>query len=342
MPTSTEEKFRIEYLKTVGICNNGFSGRGFSNPVDIAINPDNRIFILNRCDPTRRTAIRIGICNIEEDYLGEFGYGYGDGDGQFVQPTCMAFDKQDFLHVTDEHNNRVSVFDSSGKYVSKWGIPGTGEGKINNPAGIAFDSQNFGYVVNQLENRIQKFTSTGEFVMGWGEEGSGTGQFNRPWGITTDENNNVYVADWRNDRVQKFSSEGLFLKSFGDTGESEGKFQRPSDVAVDKNGNIYVSDWGNERVQIITSTGDFHTTLLGSATPSKWANDFFESNQDELVERKKSNLKPNLPPHLNSPYHTSSQTESYFWGPIAVSLDSQERLYVVESNRHRFQVYSKV
>ena len=107
--------------------------------------------------------------------------------------------------------------------------------------------------------------------MGWGEEGSGTGQFNRPWGITTDENNNVYVADWRNDRVQKFSSEGLFLKSFGDTGESEGKFQRPSDVAVDKNGNIYVSDWGNERVQIITSTGDFHTPLLGSATPSKWA-----------------------------------------------------------------------
>ena len=52
-------------------------------------------------------------------------------------------------------------------------------------------------------------------------------------------------------------------------------------------------------------------------------------------------LTPELPPHLTTPYHVSSQTEPYFWGPVAVSLDREGRLYVVETNRHRFQVYQK-
>jgi hypothetical protein len=50
---------------------------------------------------------------------------------------------------------------------------------------------------------------------------------------------------------------------------------------------------------------------------------------------------PELPAHLNTPYHVSSQTEPYFWGPVSVSLDREGRLYVTETNRHRFQVYQK-
>ena len=52
-----------------------------------------------------------------------------------------------------------------------------------------------------------------------------------------------------------------------------------------------------------------------------------------------SNLDPDIPGHLNTPYHISSQTESYFWGPVSVRIDANNRLYVVESNRHRIQIY---
>jgi hypothetical protein len=55
----------------------------------------------------------------------------------------------------------------------------------------------------------------------------------------------------------------------------------------------------------------------------------------------KANLFPELPAHLNTPYHISSQTEPYFWGPVSVSLDREGRIYVTEANRHRFQVYQK-
>jgi hypothetical protein len=41
------------------------------------VHNDSRIFILNRCDPLRAAAIRVGICTLDEEYLGEFGKGFG-------------------------------------------------------------------------------------------------------------------------------------------------------------------------------------------------------------------------------------------------------------------------
>ena len=96
----------MKYLKTIGIVNNGDNGRGFTNPCDVAHAKDGRIYVINRCDYVRRTAIRVGILNFEEEYLGEFSNGYGDGDGQFVKPVAIAIDSGGRLFVTDEFNKR--------------------------------------------------------------------------------------------------------------------------------------------------------------------------------------------------------------------------------------------
>ena len=71
------------------------------------------------------------------------------------------------------------------------------------------------------------------------------------------------------------------------------------------------------------------------------AADFLNVNPDEKRTREMSNLIPELPPHINTPYHISSQTEPYFWGPVSVKLDREGRLYVTEANRHRVQIYQK-
>ena len=215
------------------------------------------------------------------------------------------------------------------------------QGQLNGPAGIAFDSQNNVFIADQHNNRVQKFTADGGFLLGWGGPGDGESQFNLPWGIAVDVDDNVYVADWRNDRVQKFSNSGQFIASYGGPGTGEGEFNRPASVAVDGEGYIYVADWGNERVQIFDADGGFQVLLRGEGTASKWAAEYFEVNPEEKKERDTSNLFPKLPEHLTSPYHVSSQTEPYFWGPVSVSLDKDGRLYVTETNRHRFQVYQK-
>ena len=330
-----------DYVKTVGIVNNGFNGRGFANPYDIAFQPDGRIYVINRCDPGRAGAIRVGVCNLDEDYLFEFGKGYGQGDGQFVWPVAMAFGTDDRLYITDEHNHRVTVYDSSGEFVTCWGEKGSNPGQFKGPSGIAVDRDGSIVIADQENGRVQRFTAAGDFIAAWGEPGDGDGQLDLPWGVGLGPDGSVFVADWHNDRIQKFSPDGSYLKTIGSPGSGEGQLKRPSGVAVDSSGNIYVADWGNERVQIFDEDGNSVSILRGQATVSKWGMDYFSSNPEEWEVRQASELQSDLPEHLNTPYLTSSQTEPYFWGPVAVRFDDQDRLYVVETNRHRFQVYAK-
>ena len=129
--------------------------------------------------------------------------------------------------------------------------------------------------------------------------------------------------------------------SFGDPGREDHQVYRPADVAVDAVGFIYVADWGNERVQVLGPDGSFQLKLRGEATVSKWAREFLDVNPDESLTRDQSNLIPDLPSHLDTPYLVSTQAEPYFWGPTSVNLDGQGRLYVTESSRHRVQIYQK-
>ena len=338
---TTAQNFTLDYVKTVGLATNQV-GRGFINPYDVAFSSDGRIFVLNHCDSARKNLMRVGIVNLEEEYLGEFGKGSGAGDDQFNSPVAMAFDSQDRLYITDELNHRVTIFDRSGDFLGKWDTKGSGDGEFNGPAGIAIDQQDNIYIVDQHNSRVQKLDTAGKYLGQWGEHGSGPGQFNLPWGVATDKSGDVDVADWRNDRVQKFSPDGTFIASFGESGTGDGQFHRPSAVAVDSQGNMYIADWGNERVQVLDASGVFQMKLRGQATESKWAMEYLSSAPEEYELRKGVEKFPDPAPRLASAYHVSSQTESYFWGPVSVTLDDAGRLYVTEANRHRLQIYQKV
>ena len=163
-----------------------------------------------------------------------------------------------------------------------------------------------------------------------------------PWGIAVDAAGDVYVADWRNDRIQKFDPDGSHIASWGASGQGEGEFHRPSGVAVDGEGDIYVADWGNERLQVLGADGGFRVALRGESGVSKWGEDYFTANRDELEERRKADLEPELELLPDDFFREqSASVEKLFWGPTSVKLDGQGRIYVVESCRHRIQVYLK-
>ena len=336
--TTGTAALELSYVKTIGMTSNSPTGRGFANPVDIAFTQDGRILVVNRGE---YVFSRVTICDLHEEYFGEIGSD-GEGDGQFRMPSAIAIDSKGNVYTADEYLHRITVFDSSGAFAAKWGEQGSDPGQIDGPSGLAIDSDDNVYVVDQRNDRIQKFTSDGSLVAAWGESGDGPGQFNRPWGIGLDSSGNIYVADWRNDRIQKLSPDGEPIMQIADPGEEPGQLQRPAGVAVSDDGYIAVADWGNERVQIFDPEGGLVKLLQGEATLSKWAEDFLAANPDEASTRAMSNLLPDLPDHLQSKYHVASQTEPYFWGPTSVNFDSEGRLYVTESARHRFQVYERV
>ena len=332
----------MDYIKTIGINSNQPRGRGFNHPYDIAISSGGRIYVLNRMYPQSTEGIRIQICDLADNWHGEFGNGPGDDKDSFRVPVAMTFDSNDKLYVTDESFHQIKMFNTDGDFLDVWGGPEVQDKFIHAPAGICVDSNDSILVVEQYRGCITRIDSDGNIIAKFGKPGSGDGQFNLPWGITVDRQNNIYVADWRNDRIQKFDAFGHFLMTIGESGHNDGQLHRPSSVAVDSDGNIYVADWGNERIQVFDANGILLNIMCGEATLSKWALEWLEVNKDEYNARKNSNLViAELPTHLNSPYHVSSQTEHLFWGPVSVKLDTENRFYVTEHSRHRIQIFQR-
>ena len=336
----------IRYSHTVGSLSN--QGRGFQNPVDVALDSQGVMYVLNRAGPElpiRLPYKRVSMCTVDEEFLGEFGTG-GTAVGEFWWPSSLASDNQDRLYVTDEALNRVTVFSTTGEVLDTWGEEGSGPGQISHPSYIACDADDNLLIADSGNHRIQKFTTDGRFIESWGTYGTGEGRFNAPWGIALDGEGAVYVSDWGNNRIQKLAPNGDFVGQLPHAGATQAESNRishPAGLCVDAEGIIYVADWGNERVRVLSPEGELLATLRGESETPTWANEYFEANPEEGALRLESDLSPSvdLPGGLGttSDREESANVEKLFWGPTAVKLDGQGNLLVVDSCRHRIQVY---
>ena len=322
----------LQYSHSIG--RGEFSGPGFRNPVAVALGADDSMYVVNRSYEYRPDGKRITICTVDEDYIGEFARGVHTAgvtdivteDGSLIWPTSVALDQAGNVYVADEWLNRISIFTKDGEWVGKWGTEGSGDGAIKSPSGMVFDADDNLLLVDSQNSRVQRFTKDGKFISSFGSQGSGDGQFNLPWGIDVDSDDYIYVADWRNDRIQKFTKDGAFLMAFGSSGSEPGEFNRPTGVAVDRTGMIYVADWGNERMQMFDPAGKFVTLTTGDGTISKWGKDKLDANSEMWQEREIAQ---------------GIEREKDFWGPVAVAVDDQDRVFVGESCRNRIQVYRR-
>ncbi len=319
-----------------------FGGNGFYNPLDIAFVGDT-IYVVSRggsASAEGNTTTRVTMCTLEGNYVGEFS-GTGAREGLLAWPVSIASDGEGNVYISDEAIHGISVFSKNGEFLTRWGAQGSGDGEFDRPAGIAFDSSGNLLVVDSGNNRVQKYTKEGKYLTAWGRAGAGDGQFNLPWGLSIDASENVYVADWRNDRIQKFDASGNHLATWGKPGRGEGEFTRPAWATAD-DGLVYISDWGNERLQVLGADGTFKANYRGESGVSRWGQDYLDTNVDEYEARKRSDLEPDLD-LLPDDYlrDESAAIEKLFWGPTSVKLDSAGRVYVVDSCRHRIQVYQK-
>jgi DNA-binding beta-propeller fold protein YncE len=312
----------FDYSYCIGMY--GMSGQGFWSPQDFALAGDT-MYVLSR--GAEELGQRVSRVTLDHRFLGQFG-AFGRGDGQFVWPRSIALDGDGNVYASDDFLNRVSVFDPEGAFLSCWGESGDDKGQLNGPCGIAFDGDGNVLIVDSMNNRVQRFTSDGKFLGKFGHQGDGEGEFNLPWGICRDDAGSVYVADWKNNRVQKFDADGNFMLSFEASPTSGvGDLHGPTGVAVDSEGDVYVTDWGNHRLQVYAPDGRFIATLVGDAQqPSPWTQTYIDANPDIIKARRRVDLEP----------------EWRFRRPVSVRVDENDRIFVLEANRHRVQVYDKV
>ena len=302
------------YVKSLGM-------RRITNyPVELALGPEGRMYILNRQEGTAQ----IRKYTSDDEDLGNFGT-VGDGEGELQWPVSIIVDSEETIFISDEAHDNISSFNIDGEFQSAFGEHGSGEGQLNRPAGITFDADENMLVVDSKNHRVQKFTKDGKFISMFGSFGDGDGEFDSPWGITVDELGDIYVADWRNDRVQKFSADGEFIMKFGTSGSADGEFNRPTDVAVDLDGDIYVCDRGNNRVQQFNAEARYVDKFIGDATLSKIGRVYMMTNASPNRIRDMSVLEP----------------QKRLRQPRSISIDSEGQLFITDTGSYRIQIYQK-
>lgn len=214
--------------------------------------------------------------------------------------------------------DRVSVYNSSGKFLREWGRTGKADGEFDEPGGIAISRRGYVYVADQTNRRVQVFDRQGKFLFKWGAYGVGLGEFGGgvhptsrvggPQFVTIDSAGNVYTTEANPCRVQKFTADGKFLLAWGDNLRQRGSFggslltfklEGPISLCMDHQDRIWVSAVCG-RIQQFTAGGRY----LGG---------FGDVQGTEPGQ---------------------------FLAPHGVAIDSHGDIYVVDAYNHRIQKFA--
>lgn len=248
--------------------------------------------------------------------------GYADGTGtaaKFYDIQALAVDASGNIIVAD--NSKIRKITPSGVVTTLAGstsgyVDGIGtSAKFSNPFGIAVDVSGNIYVADMSNNRIRKITPSGVVTTLAGStqgsiDGIGTAaQFFQPYGVAVDTSGNVYVTDTYNDKIRKITPSGVVTTLAGSTqGSVDGtgtnaRFYRPWGIAVDSSGNVYVGDYGNWKIRKITPLAVVTTFAGGSGYGDT----------------------------------DGSGNLATFKSTIGISIDSQNNLYVGDTENHKIR-----
>ncbi len=218
--------------------------------------------------------------------------------------------------------DRVSVYDSTGKLLRQWGRTGSEDGEFDCPGGLALHADGRVFVADQTNRRVQVFAADGKFLSKWGEYGTKEGQFGGnvsirsrvggPQFLAFDSKGHLYTTEGSMGRVQKFDANGKFLLAWGTNDDKPGGFggafsgfkdrkatlQGPVSICVDKHDRVWVSAVSG-RIQQFSNDGTFLTGFGSAGT---------EPGQ--------------------------------FYAPHGLAFDSRGHLYVVDAYNHRVQKFA--
>jgi DNA-binding beta-propeller fold protein YncE len=124
--------------------------------------------------------------------------------GTFSAPSNVAVSPDGQVYVTDTWNQRVQVFDATGKFLRAFGQHGITPGDFVRPKGIALDGEGHVYVADAEFNNFQILTSDGRPLLAVGDFGTDPGQFALIAGMAIDKSNRIYVTDQWRGRLQVF------------------------------------------------------------------------------------------------------------------------------------------
>lgn len=133
----------------------------------------------------------------------------GDKDGQLDKPHGVAVDSKGNFYIADANNNRVQVFDKSGKFKFILGkdskVGANKDGSLGTPRGVVVDNKDNILVAAGIENLIYVFDSEGNGILNFGKTNEQNGEISLPSGLYLSDSGRLYICETGNHRVSVFS-----------------------------------------------------------------------------------------------------------------------------------------
>lgn len=171
------------------------------------------------------------------------------------------------------------------------------------------------YIVDLVSNAVLFFTNQMKTCRQL------EGPFDWPHGVSSQSANQIFVTEYRGKRVKEFNSEGKFISTRLERKSDwpEWILSGPIKAVINSEGEFIVPDFNSNSVQKFSSEGDF----IGY-----------------LGEPKEGELGQGWISDLYQPPQRSFQLKGGFDRPHSVSFDSENNLYVADTNNHRIQRFS--
>jgi DNA-binding beta-propeller fold protein YncE len=189
----------------------------------------------------------------DRDGREQFRFGErGEGPGQFIFPTNVAIDREEYIYVGEYGgNDRISKFSPQRHYIMSFGDKTSGDAWVERPTTLAFDENDVLWVADACHHRICRFDRNGRFLAAFGAPGASPDKLNYPYGLALEQRGTILVADRCNNRLVRYDRAGKPLATWGTPGRAVGQVQQPWSVAVGQGGRVYCLDSWNNRVQVL-------------------------------------------------------------------------------------------
>lgn len=252
---------------TSGAANGAATIARFYNPIRVAIDAANNLYVADRGNARIRKVTPAGVVSTIA------GTSPGTGSTQFTWPTDVAVSADGTkVYVADSQNHRIQkvLFNGTSWATSTLAgstTPGhtdaTGSAaKFKNPSGVALDNSGNIIVADRLNKCIRKVTTSGltSTISGKPLEAEysldapvAEARFGEPFGVTVANNGSIYVSDINFHTIRRISKGFVAtVAGTGTAGAADGisaTFDTPTSVAIDNFGNFYVADAGNNKIR---------------------------------------------------------------------------------------------